>query len=150
MNHHWTGLKPKPDKYFGFVYRITENKTGRFYIGKRQYWVTNGRVKKTTLRPDKSPTIWNPSHWKESKWQFYRSSSRELANLIEQKPKKSYTFEIIGQYTCKADLVYAECKAQMDYDCMTVRDTKGDRLSYNRQIAAVRFVPPWLEHEEKR
>ena len=55
---------------------------------------------------------------------------------------------IIGQYTCKADLVYAECKAQFDYSVMVARDEKGDRISYNKQIAAVRFMPPWKDREE--
>jgi len=43
---HWTGKKPDPENYFGFVYEITNNLTGRKYIGRKFYW------SKATTRDD--------------------------------------------------------------------------------------------------
>ena len=91
--------------------------------------------------------IWNPKHWKESQWRNYKGSSKELGELQQANPL-DYTYTMIGQYTCKADLVYAECKAQWIHDVMVDKGDDGVRLSYNKQIAAIRFIPPWLKHEE--
>lgn len=147
MNHHWEGLVPNPDKYFGFVYQITNTETGRFYIGKRQYWVSNRKVKKASLRPNKTEGVWNAKHWKLSKWEYYTSSSQELNEDIKKNPTE-FIFTIVGQYICKADLTYAECKFQMDMDVMTERDSEQNRLSYNKQVAAVKYIPPCLDKEE--
>ena len=144
--HHWGGIKPKPNKFFGFVYLIREKSTNRFYVGKRQYWISNRSVKAKSLRPNKTKGIWNEKHWMPSKWEKYTSSSTELNKLIKKNPK-DFTYTILGQYTCKADLVYAECKAQMDYNVMTDRGPDGERLSYNKQVAAIRFIPPCLPKE---
>jgi hypothetical protein len=144
---HWKGLTPKPNTYFGFTYKIDELATGRFYIGKRQYWLSNGKVKKQSLRPNRTKGVWNEKHWKVSQWENYRGSSKELLELQNANPD-NYTYTMIGQYTCKADLVYAECKAQWIYDVMVAKGADGVRLSYNKQIAAMRFIPPWLKHEE--
>jgi hypothetical protein len=146
MVHHWGGLQPKPSKYFGFIYLIREKSTDRFYIGKRQYWMSNRSVKSTTLRPNKTEGVWNDKHWMPSKWETYTSSSIELNELIKKNPE-DFVYLIMGQYTCKADLVYAEVKFQMDYNVMTERDEEGNRLSYNKQVAPVRFIPPCLPKE---
>ena len=146
VKHHWGGIKPRPEQYFGFTYIIREKSSGKFYIGKRQYWVSNRTVKRTSLRPNRSKGVWKDSHWGASKWEFYTGSSKELNKLIESNPS-NFTYNILAQYTCKADLVYGECKAQFAYDVMTSRGLDGDRLSYNKQIAAVRFVPPCLPRE---
>lgn len=146
MSHHWRGIKPRPDKYFGFTYLIKEMNTDNFYIGKRQYWVSNRTVKKKSLRPNKTEGVWNAKHWTSSKWENYTSSSKELNEMIRKNPK-GFIYNIIGQYTCKADLVYAECKAQMTYNVMTDRGPDGERLSYNKQVAPVRFIPPCLPRE---
>ena len=145
--HHWVGLTPDPEKYFGFTYRIDQKSNGRFYIGKRQYWVSSGKVKKGTLRPSKVEGVWKEHHWKPSKWENYTSSSQELNKLIKKSPE-DFTYTIIGQYVCKADLVYAECKAQMDAECMVKRDKSGQLVSYNKQVASVKFFPPWVGWEE--
>lgn len=145
--HHWKGLQPRPDKYFGFIYLIEEKYTKRYYIGKRQYWVSSRKVKKNSLRPNREVGTWEPKHWRPSNWEFYTSSSKELNEKIKEKANR-HTYTIIGQYTCKADLVYAEAKAQMDMDCMTKRNKRGDRLSYNKQVAAIRFIPPCLKKEQ--
>ena len=147
MKHHWKGLTPNPSKYFGFTYVINELSTSKYYVGKKQFWISSGKVKKGSLRPNKLGAAWNPLHWKESKWGSYTGSSKELNILIKANPK-DFHYMIIGQYTCKADLVYAECKAQFDYSVMVARDEKGDRISYNKQIAAIRFMPPWKDREE--
>lgn len=144
--HHWGGIKPKPSKYFGFTYIIRNVVTGRFYIGKRQYWASSRVVKARSLRPNKTVGVWKDKHWRPAKWETYIGSSVELTKVI-RKNKKAFTFNILGQYTCKADLVYAEVKAQMMHNVMTDRGEDGERLSYNKQVAAVRFIPPCLPKE---
>lgn len=146
--HHWKGLKPNPNRFFGFTYLIVEKYTRRFYVGKRQYWKSKGKVKATSLRPNKDPSVWKEQHWVPQKWEFYTSSSEELNQNIKANPDR-YNYYIIGQYMCKADLVYGEAAAQIHYDCMRKKNRHGKKLGYNKQVAPIRFVPPSMEMEEE-
>ena len=45
MTHKWKSWDTiNPEKYYGFVYKITNEVTGKFYIGKKVFW--NNKKKK--------------------------------------------------------------------------------------------------------
>jgi len=53
-------LTPDPDKFFGFIYLITNTDTGKMYIGKKQYFF-HRKVKRKGYKRRKS-------YIKESDW----------------------------------------------------------------------------------
>jgi predicted GIY-YIG superfamily endonuclease len=124
-DHHWLGPKPRPDKFFGFVYIITNKINGRMYIGKKQFHVWSKR-----------------KIAKESKWQFYTGSSKELNEDIKKHGKENFEFKIIKQYKTRGGLVYAEANLQHKRDVLVkTLDGSDLRLYYNKQVGAIRFIP---------
>jgi hypothetical protein len=122
--HHWVGVEPDPDKYYGFVYQITNNVTGKRYIGRKFYH--------TYVKKKKS---------KESNWRKYQSSSDHIKADIKKLGKDNFTFEILAQYHTRSNVMYYECNYQHKLDVLTERDENGERTWYNARIDAVRFVP---------
>ena len=83
------------DKYYGFVYLVTQISTGREYVGKKAFW------------SEKEGEI------KESNWLNYATSSKELQMTIKENPDDFKTKVIEFAYTEK-QLAYFEYKWQ-DY-----------------------------------
>jgi len=126
---HWTFHKDfDPNEWFGFVYRIIENDTGRQYIGKKQFESIR-RVKKKNR---KNRVVKR----KESNWKTYTGSSKHLNKSIEEKGIENYTFNIISLHETKGSLYYKEVKLQIEEDVML-----SDEY-YNAQIGAVKFKVP--------
>ena len=76
--------------YFGFVYLITHNPTGRKYIGKKFFTKAGTRQikgKKKKIR-------------KTSDWESYWGSNTELQAEVKQNGEDEYTREIL--YLCKS------------------------------------------------
>ena len=76
--------------YFGFVYLITHNQTGRKYIGKKFFTKAGTRQikgKKKKIR-------------KTSDWESYWGSNTELQAEVKQNGEDQYTREIL--YLCKS------------------------------------------------
>lgn len=141
--HHWEGLIPQPDKYFGFVYLIECQIDGSKYIGKKQYWMAKPKAKGCKSRVgDKSSDRWKDSCWKESNWKSYTGSSKAFNEHIKKIGKENFRFTILGQYAARGDLVYAEARQQM------VRDVMKDDKYFNGQVSSVKFKPPCKECEE--
>jgi len=126
---HWTfPSKLNPEKWFGFIYCIENKITNQFYIGKKQFW-RGGKKKSRT-------------YGKEMPWKNYTGSSTVLNKEINKHGKNNFDFDIIDLYKTKGGLYYAEAYLQMLSDSMTeyLSDKSTPRF-YNRQIAAIRFVP---------
>jgi len=133
---HWNyNYKFDPKQWFGFIYCIENKKTNQFYIGKKQFY--HGGKKKSR------------TYGKEMSWRSYEGSSTIVKSDIRKHGKENFSFDIIEMYKTKGGLYYAEAYIQMLSDCMTetLKDEKTPRF-YNRQIAAIRFVP--REHPTKR
>jgi hypothetical protein len=79
---------------------------------------------------------------KPMSWKTYVGSSVALKKDITKYKKKNFRFEIVDLFKTKGGLYYSEAYLQMLSDCMTeyLEDGKTPRF-YNRQIAAIRFVP---------
>lgn len=130
VTHHWVGLEPDPDKYYGFLYIITNNVTGKKYIGRKFYHMYKKRKK-----------------FKESNWRSYTGSCKPLNEDIKKLGKSNFTFEIFKQYIARGNVVYYECNYQHKFDVLTARDENGERLWYNGNIGAIKFIPP-EEHSQ--
>lgn len=117
---HWTLNESCyiADNFFGFVYKIENKTTGKYYIGKKQ---CNRKVKKKPLkgRVNKRISII------ESDWKSYTGSSNELNADIEKYGKDNFDFVILKICNSKWELAYEEIKEQLK------RDVLRDEKSYN-------------------
>lgn len=123
LKHHWTGRKPDPHKYFGFIYLVTNTVTGRLYLGKKQYHRWSKRKKVG-----------------ENDWTHYTGSSKDLNRDIKDLGLHNFEFKILKNYLTRGGLTYGEANQQHKRDVLTKPHADG-RFYYNKQIAAVRFIP---------
>lgn len=81
--------------------------------------------------------------YKESDWREYTSSSQEVNEDILLYGKENFSFVIYEWVSGKGLLTYRECQDQWHGEVMSRIETPdGDRLWYNKQIAAIRFLKP--------
>jgi hypothetical protein len=114
----------------GFVYKITNIKTGKFYIGKKSL-----ESKTNKLLTKKEQSEWNkPGRIpkkklviKESDWINYYGSSKSLLEDIKQNSKSDFTREIIKICYSKKQLSYYETFYQFEYKVLHV-DTYCDNI----------------------
>ena len=101
---HWLyknkTLEEAPEDYFGFVYLITNLKTGKKYIG-RKYFGSTRRVKVAGKKRRK--VVRKDSNWKE-----YTGSSKELNKDIEKEGKLHFQFKILILGKTKGQVNYLE------------------------------------------
>jgi hypothetical protein len=134
---HWSSYKPfDPSEHFGFLYCIHNKEHKRFYLGKKQFF--HGGKKKSR------------TYGKEMAWRTYQGSSVHVKNDIKQIGADKFEFEIIDLYQTKGGLYYSEAFLQMLTDSMIWHCDKGVPKSYNRQIAAIRFVPKEIPTDRTR
>ena len=84
--------------YFGFVYLITHNQTGRKYIGKKFFTKAGTRQikgKKKKIR-------------KTSDWESYWGSNKELQAEVKQNGEDEYTREILHLCKSRSECSYWE------------------------------------------
>ena len=107
---------------FGFVYIITNKKTGKAYIGCKQYLLGKGK--------------------KKSKWEVYMGSSKALLEDIKKLGKKHFKFEVIAEYKNKRSLRYYECYYQMKYNVLaTVLEGTDEPAFYNSYVGGKWYRP---------
>ncbi len=96
-----------PDEYEGFVYLITNIKTGQKYIGKK---LAKFKTTKPPLKGKKNKR----RGFKESDWKDYWGSSDRLNADVTALGPENFTREIL--YLCKsrAEMSYIEAKEQFD------------------------------------
>ena len=92
-------LEEAPEGAFGFVYLITNEKSGKMYIG-RKYFGKTRRVKKKGSKRRKVIR-------KDSDWRTYIGSSKSLQENI-QKNKKIFSFKILAFGKTKGQVNYME------------------------------------------
>jgi hypothetical protein len=116
-----------PPNSFGFVYKITNTESGKFYIGKKQ--LIYRRKKKLTKKELNELTDKRLSKFKytekESDWATYNGSCKEL--LSDIRDGKPIEKEILMFCPTKSQLTYFETKYQF---CKEVIELE----SYNDNI----------------
>lgn len=119
-----------PDDWFGFIYEIKNNNTGRRYIGRKQI-----HLKRNTIR---------------DAWQTYTGSSAELNADIKMLGEGRFTFTILRLCSGKAELTYMEEKTQYERDVLFARLPNGERAYYNKTIGHRHFAGVEKHSEETR
>ena len=92
------------DKFFGFVYIITNLDTGRMYVGKKLFtrattYQKKGKKKKKRVNSD---------------WEQYYGSSEDLLEDITKLGKKKFKREILHLCKNRSQCSYLEAREQMD------------------------------------
>ena len=130
------------NEWFGFVYRIIDKTTNQEYIGKKQFFRTTRRKVKgrKNRRVVKTP----------SKWENYTSSSSHVNQAIEDKGIENFEFIIESLHKTKASLSYAEVEKQVKENVLREKHRDGTPKYYNKQIGAVKYIPPEPTNEELR
>ena len=103
---HWKSINEVPDDFFGFIYLITNNITGRKYIGKKQ---SQSKRKLPPLKGKKKKR----AVVKETDWRTYTGSCNELNDDIIKYGKENFTFEIMRFCNSKWELGYYEIAEQI-------------------------------------
>ena len=114
---HWILNEPMGDEAipYGFIYLITNLKTNKKYIGKKQCWTI---LKRKPLK-GKTKKRWED---KETDWRTYTSSSREVNEDIQKFGKENFEFRILRFCDNKAQLAYWEAKQQFDCNVLLCED----------------------------
>ena len=112
---HWTyegkQIDTIPDEYEGFVYLITNLKTGQKYIGKK---LAKFKTTKPPLKGKKNKR----RGYKESDWRDYWGSSDRLQADVEALGPENFTREILYYCTSRGELSYLEAKEQFDREVL--------------------------------
>lgn len=143
LNGHWTApWEFDINDFHGFIYCITELHTNKQYIGKKAFW--SNTSKKVVGKKNRKHTI------KESNWKKYTGSSIKLNEAIKVNGIVNYTFDILSLHETKGSLAYREVECHVQLDVLRAVDALGNRIYYNGNISAVRFLPAQLTTNEKQ
>tara|TARA_R110000868_G_scaffold168483_3_gene403271 strand:+ start:7627 stop:8223 length:597 start_codon:yes stop_codon:yes gene_type:complete len=132
---HWIydGEDFDVNDYFGFIYIITNQITGKKYLGRKFFHVHQKRKRV-----------------RESPWRTYMGSCKPLSEDIKTLGKANFTFEIFRLYTSRGGLSYFETYHLAKNDVLTQRDDEGERTWYNNHIGAVKWIAPFEVSEATR
>jgi hypothetical protein len=119
---------PNNEHVIGFVYKITNLKTGKFYIGKKNLFtdrktaITKKEKLATGTRKRVKRVI------KESNWKTYWGSCKELSEEVLRLGESSYKREILEFCCTKKYLNYCELKHQVINDVLGKNSYNGNIL----------------------
>lgn len=120
-------------EWYGFIYVITNLKSGRRYIGKKNF------TRRKRLRPLKGTKRYRVSH-PDSDWKTYCSSCDELKNDIAVHGEGSFYFQIIRLCSGKSELTFEEEHAQHAEDVLRSLLPDGTPLYYNGAIGTRHYA----------
>ena len=110
-------IETLPEDCIGFVYLITNLKSGKKYIGKKQAFFTRKAMKtvvlKSGVKKKKKVTI-----KKDSDWKTYFGSNDALNKDVELLGKENFKREILKICKTKTECSYYEAKYQFEYDVL--------------------------------
>jgi len=121
-----------PEDAFGFVYMITNTKSGRKYIGRK--YLQSTRRKALTAQQKRDGKKRRTRVTTESNWRTYTGSSKPLLADIKELGKDHFKFEILIYGNSKGQVNYLEMKFQF------INDVTLDPLYYNDTIGSGKFA----------
>jgi hypothetical protein len=131
-----TPVETLPETCVGFVYLITNNLSGRKYIGKKlaKFSKTTYKIVKQKNGIKKRKKI----HSKiDSDWQEYYGSSSELSADIEKLGTNNFTREILFYCNSKSECSYIEAREQFRRQVLESQDYYNGHIQvrvHGRQI----------------
>ena len=110
-----------PENCIGFVYLITNNLSGRMYVGKKLAKFSKTTYKVVKLKNGKKKRKKIKSKI-DSDWQQYYGSNIELNKDIEQLGSENFTREILYYCRSKAECSYIEAREQFTRKVLETKD----------------------------
>ena len=121
-----TSVENFPPSTFGFVYRVIHEPTGKIYIGKKVLQFNRkAKLTKRDLALYEGQSGRKPSFKrviKESDWETYYGSHKEILALIKDGKQDDFKREILTCVTTKKLLTYEETKALFLYEVLIKPD----------------------------
>ena len=114
-------------EYYGFVYRIVNNQTGKQYIGRKYFW--QFRTPKGKKRKVKS----------ESDWKKYYGSCPELKEEIGKVVRENFSRTILSLHNTKGKTNYEETRQLFVNKVLTEQLDDGTPAYYNSNILSRYF-----------
>jgi len=136
MESHWLykgkNISDAPEGAFGFIYKITNLETNRYYIGRK--YLSSTRRKALTAKQKREGKKRRTKVTSDSNWRTYVGSNDILQKDIKDLGKDNFKFEI---------LIFGESKGQVNYLEMKLQfmlDASIDPKYYNDCIGAGKFI----------
>jgi len=123
-----TPVEELPEDCIGFVYLITNNLSGRKYIGKKlaKFAKTTTKVVKLKNGAKKKKKIRSKV---DSDWRDYYGSSAELSADIISLGTENFTREILYYCKSKAECSYIEAREQFNRKVLESTDYYNGQIS---------------------
>ena len=117
-----------PEDCVGFVYLITNNLSGRKYIGKKlaKFSKTTTKTVKLKNGTKKKKKIRSKI---DSDWREYYGSSTELTSDIEKLGTENFSREILHICKSKAECSYIEAREQFERKVLETTDYYNGQIS---------------------
>jgi hypothetical protein len=125
-----TELNDMPEGTIGFIYKITNGKTGEYYIGKKNVLSTRKRKfgkKEIALLTDKRLKTYEMIT-SESDWKTYRSSNKQVQEWFKDKENDQLELRILRFCSSTKSLTYYELQEQFSYDVLGDKRALNDNL----------------------
>jgi hypothetical protein len=119
--YHNTPVETLPEECVGFVYLITNNLSGRKYIGKKlaKFSKTTQKTVKLKNGTKKKKKVRSKV---DSDWREYYGSSPELSRDIEQLGTENFTRQILYYCKSKSECSYIEAREQFSRQVLESQD----------------------------
>lgn len=131
-NNNIKSIEDFTHNVYGFIYKITNINTGKFYIGKKNLYskknVKLGKKEIAALPTTRGRKPTTKLVITESNWKDYYGSSKELQTDIKTLGKEKFTREILEVCFSKKHLTYCEVKYQFLYDILTLDNCYNDSI----------------------
>lgn len=107
----WNNVPENIQEYLGFVYIITHKTSGKYYVGKKQFWKA---IRRKPLKGQKRVRLDRV----QSDWKNYWGSSKKFLEFCKEHNFAGFKREIVLLSTNKFDLSYFELKQQLIHDVL--------------------------------
>ena len=121
---------PGHEGLLGYVYKITNLKTGQIYIGHKNLYSTRkkhmGKREKSLITDKRKKTYTRVT--KESDWKTYWSSCTELKDDVKKHGEDFFRREIVELCCTKKQLTFYELKYMFEHEVLTKPSYNGNIL----------------------